>query len=165
MPKFEFSQAIGQLEKRKGGYFYFKIDADIVHQFDKKRSTRLICKMDQKVEFQCGLNHLGDGNFFIIVSTKNLKALGKQLGDEIHFSIEEDPNPLGVEIPEVLSVLLEQDEVLKGIWNRLTDGKKRSVIYGINKIKNVDLQVEKSIVFLNQLAEDMEKKARKKQQT
>jgi len=148
MPHFKFHQPIQQLEKRKGGYFYFKIDASVVNQFEKKRATRLKCIINDLVEFSCGLNHYGDGNFFIIVATKHLKKLKKELGDNVDFEIYEDPNPLGVEVPEVLEVLLVQDEQLKAIYEKLTDGKKRSLIFSINKVKNIDLQVEKITSFL-----------------
>jgi predicted DNA-binding ribbon-helix-helix protein len=56
-------QAIGQLEKIKGGYFYLTIEAAVINQFERKRHTRLVCHLDEKISFQCGLNHLGDGNF------------------------------------------------------------------------------------------------------
>ena len=77
--KFIFEQTIKQLEKRKGGYFYLKIDSDIINQYDKKRHTRLVCMIDSKVSFSCGLNHIGDGNYFIIVASKHLKKLEKKL--------------------------------------------------------------------------------------
>ncbi|MEM6632071.1 MAG: DUF1905 domain-containing protein [Bacteroidota bacterium] len=148
MTHFSLEQAIGQLEKRKGGYFYLKIPADLVAQFPKKRATRLICKIDETLSFSCGLNHLGDGNFYLIVGKKRLEKLGKVVGDQVSFEIFEDPNPLGVEEPEVLLVLLSQDPQLKDIYDSLTDGKKRSLIFSINKVKNMDLQVEKILKFL-----------------
>jgi len=150
MPKLSFEQQIGQLEKRKGGYFFLKIDAETVSQFEKARATRLVCTIDEEVSFSCGLNHLGDGNFFIIVATRVLKKLRKTLGDSVSFTIEEDPNPLGVEIPEALQVLLAQDEWARGIFEKITGGKKRSLIYSIQKIKDVDKQIEKSMTFLRQ---------------
>ncbi|MEL6925343.1 MAG: DUF1905 domain-containing protein [Bacteroidota bacterium] len=159
--QFEFTQHIGQLEKRKGGYYYLTIDADTVNQFEKKRHTRLVCTIDHKVSYSCGLNHLGDGNFFIILSTARLKKLGKELGDEVHFSIKPDPNPLGVEVPEVLTVLLQQDEAAKGIYDQLTDGKKRSLIFQIKPVKNIDLQVEKALQFLEGEAEKLRRKKAK----
>ncbi|MEL6863640.1 MAG: YdeI/OmpD-associated family protein [Bacteroidota bacterium] len=148
MPKFSFQQSIQQLEKRKGGYFYFVIDADIVNQFEKKRATRLICSIEDKVSYSCGLNHLGNGHFFIILATRYLKKLNKELGDTVRFEIYEDPNPLGVEIPEVLTVLLQQDEEAKAIFDRMTDGKKRSLIYAIRPIKDIDKQIQKCQDFL-----------------
>lgn len=149
MPKFSFEQPLKQLEKRKGGYYYLKIDKNTVDQYEKKRATRLKCTIDQKVSFSCGLNHFGDGNFFIIVATRHLKSLGKGLGDPVSFEIFEDPDPLGVKVPEVLQVLIDQDEGLKVIYDKLTDGKKRSLIYSIKSVKDVDKQVQKILAFLN----------------
>lgn len=148
MKKYQNLQLIGQLEKRKGGYSYLKIEAEIVNKFKNKRDTRLLCTLDKSLTFQCGLNHLGDGNFFIIISTKTLKTIGKKPGDSIHFELTEDPNPLGIEIPKILEALLEQDEELKTLFNKMTDGKKRSVIHAISKIKDIDKQIQKSIYVI-----------------
>ncbi len=152
MEHFICEQVIGQLEKRKGGYFYLKIDAEIIHQFQNKRHTRFICTLDNTITFQCGLNHLGDGNFFIILSAKNLSAVGKTLGDNISFELREDPNPLGVEIPEVLEAILAQDEVMKAIFEGLTLGKRRGIIHSVNKIKDIDKQIQKTIQLIMESA-------------
>jgi len=149
MKKYKGEQIIEQLEKRKGGYFFLKVKADIVNQFKNKRHTRLICKLDNKLSFQCGLNHLGDGNFFIIVSTKNLKSINRQTGETIQFEIKEDPNPLGIEIPETIEILLEQEKDLKDKFSKLTDGKKRSIIVQTSKIKSIDKQISKIIYLIN----------------
>ncbi|MEM1135717.1 MAG: DUF1905 domain-containing protein [Bacteroidota bacterium] len=148
MPHLKFEQQIGQLEKRKGGYFYLQIAAEAVAKFEKKRATRLICVIDNEVNYACGLNHLGDGNYYIIVASKYLKKLAKSVGDTVHFEIYEDPNPLGVEVPEVLQVLIDQDDDVKTNYENLTDGKKRSLIYSIANIKNLDIQIQKILAFL-----------------
>lgn len=148
MKNYKGTQTIKQLEKRKGGYFYLKFDAEIINQFEKKRATRMICTIDDAVSYRCGLNHLGDGNFYIIVAGKYLKDLQKELGDEVAFKIEEDPDQLGVEMPEVLTVLLEQDAKSKEIFDALTDGKKRSLIYSFVKLKDIDKQVKIITEFL-----------------
>ena len=149
MKEYSGDQAIKQLEKRKGGYYYLEIDSGIVDQFPKKRQTRLICTIERDLSFQCGLNHLGDGNFFIILSRKNLESIGRNLGDRIHFHLKEDPNPLGVEIPEVLEALLEQDHQLKELFDLLSDGKKRNIIHQIIRIKDIDKQITRSIDLIN----------------
>ncbi|MEL6988369.1 MAG: YdeI/OmpD-associated family protein [Bacteroidota bacterium] len=146
--EFQDIQHIGQLGKHRGSYFYVTLDASIVDKFKNKRKTRFICTLENKLNFQCGLNHLGDGNFFIILSGKRLKELGKKKGDEITFHLKEDPNPLGVEMPEVLEVLLEQDKELSNKFESLSMGKKRHVIHSIVKIKNIDKQVEKAIKMI-----------------
>lgn len=161
MKYFESEQAIGQLEKIKGGYFFLKIGADIIDQFEKKRHTRMICHLDKKVSYRCGLNHLGDGNYFIIVATKVLQQLNKEVGDRVHFKIEEDPDQLGVEMPEVLSTLFTQDDVLKSIFDRLSDGKKRSLIYTMLKSKDIEKQVREVLTFLEKEDVALSKKLKK----
>lgn len=84
----------------------------------------------------------------------------KQIGDVVAFEIMEDPNPLGVKIPESLAVLLEQDEAAKVVFEEITDGKKRSLIYSIQKIKDIDKQVQKSLDFLEEEDRKIKKKAR-----
>ncbi|MEM9338447.1 MAG: DUF1905 domain-containing protein, partial [Bacteroidota bacterium] len=84
MPHFHFEQKIEQLEKRMGGYNYLFIDHAVVEQFEKKKSVRLKCEIDRKVAFSCGLNHLGDGNFYIIVASKHLKTLDKEIGSVVN---------------------------------------------------------------------------------
>ena len=149
MKEFTGQQTIKQLEKRKGGYFYLKIDSEIINQFRRKRATRMICTLEAKVSYRCGLNHLGDGNFYVIVAGKHLEELNKRLGEEVVYKIEEDPDQLGVEIPEVLTVLLEQDSNSKEIFDKLTDGKKRSLIYSFIRLNDIDKQVKTIIDFLN----------------
>lgn len=159
MKKYKSEQIVGQLEKRKGGYYFLKVDAEIVNQFEKKRQTRLICKLDNKISFQCGLNHLGDGNFFIIISTKNLKLIKRQAGETVQFEIKEDPNPLGIEMPETIEALLEQDEELKEKFSKMTDGKKRSIIVQTGKIKDIDKQIAMTIKLINN--PDLQRQKRK----
>ncbi len=149
MKTYKGRQVIGQLEKRKGGYYYFIVTAATAHAFTHQHKTRLICTIDKTLTFQCGLNHLGDGNFFIIISTKKFKELQKKVGDTIYINLREDPNPLGVEMPEVLTALLEQDEELKKKFDQFTMGKKRSVIHAMTRIKDIDKQISTALKVIN----------------
>jgi hypothetical protein len=115
---------------------------EVANKFKHKRQTRFLCIIDKKLTFQCGLNHLGDGNFFIILNSKNLKTINKTKGDKLVFELQEDPDPLGIKIPEVLEVLFQQDEELKAKFEILSAGKKRSVIHSISRIKEIDKQIK-----------------------
>ncbi|MEL6560960.1 MAG: YdeI/OmpD-associated family protein [Bacteroidota bacterium] len=143
------SQQIRQLEKRKGGYFYLEIPADVVNALDHKKSTRVICHLNGEVSYRCGFNHLGDGNYYLIVATKILKQLAITPDESADYEIYLDPDQLGVEVPEVLTVFLEQDEEAKNTYDSLTNGKKRSLIYSIAKMKDIDKQVSTIISFLD----------------
>ena len=76
-----------------------------------------------------------------------MSDLGLLTGEKVAFEIFEDPDPLGVAVPEVLKALLAQDEVVERIWNKLTDGRKRTICHSTMRIKNIDLQVERALEF------------------
>lgn len=76
-----------------------------------------------------------------------MTTLGLMTGEKVFFEIFEDPNPLGVEVPEVLKALRAQDEVVERIWNKLSDGRKRTICHSTMRIKNIDLQVERALEF------------------
>jgi hypothetical protein len=140
---------IEKMDPRKGGYFYLRISAELVDQFPQKRATRLICTLDNNVNYRCGLNHLGDGDFFIILSAKRLKLLDKVAGSSILCVLREDPGELGVDVPEVLEALLAQDDELRTRYEQLPDGKKRGLIYSIEKVKGIDRQVKIAVAIIN----------------
>ncbi|WP_046757013.1 DUF1905 domain-containing protein [Kordia jejudonensis] len=146
--------------KKNGSYYHLEVSAEIVNQFEKKRATRLICTIDDKVRLQCGLNHSGDGNYYIMLAKRYIKALDKDEHDMVSYTLEEDPNPLGVEIPEVLEAFLAQDEDGKRIFDQLTDGRKRTLIFSILRIKNFDKQVQTIQDFL--IAEHEKQQAKKR---
>ncbi len=145
---YQDTQTIKQLPKNRGAYYYVQLDAQTVDTFPLKNKTRLICSLKDQVEFQCGLNHLGDGNFFIILSKSRLEEISMYPGEDLSFTVKQDPNPLGVDMPEVLEVLLEQDAVLKGHFEKLTMGKKRHIIHSINRIKSIDIQINKATTMI-----------------
>ena len=134
--------------QKRGSFYHLEVSADIVNQYEKKRATRLICTIDDKVKLRCGLSHLGNGNFYIMLAKRYIQELGKDVGELISYTLEEDSNPLGVDIPEVLEAFLAQDEDGKQIFDKFTDGRKRTLIFKVLRIKNIDKQVETIISFL-----------------
>ncbi len=145
--------------QKRGSYYHLEVKADVVNQWEKKRATRLICTIDDHVTLRCGLNHLGNGDFYIMLAKKYIKQIGKEAGEMIAYKLEIDPNPLGVDIPEVLEVFLAQDPDAQAIFDKLTDGRKRTLIFSILRIKNIDKQVESILKFLQ--AEHEKQRAKK----
>lgn len=150
-----------QTIKKRGSYYHLEVAAEIVNQLKKKHKTRLICRMDDAVELNCGLNHLGDGNYYIMVAKRYIKALKKDEHDIVSYTLEEDSNPLGVAIPEVLEAFLAQDEDGKRIFDQLTDGRKRTLIFSVLRIKNFDRQVKTIQDFLIAEHDKIQAKKRK----
>ncbi len=85
------------------------------------------------------------GLYHITLNAANQKKLTISPID--HFTVEllEDTSKYGVEMPEELEAVLQSDFHASEIFESLTDGKKRSIIYYILKIKNSQTRIDRSI--------------------
>lgn len=145
----KLESTIQKLDQKRGGYCYFPINKQLIMQYEKNSKTRFICTIDDSYTFSCGLNHLGEGNYFVMLTKDRMNNIGKSVGDSIAIQLVEDTSKLGIEIPEVLEILLEQDPRLNAKFAQLTPGKQRSIIFQMNKIKDLNKQVAKTIELID----------------
>ncbi|QTN38608.1 DUF1905 domain-containing protein [Cryomorphaceae bacterium] len=147
---FHLEGPIEQLGGTMSSYAGLRVPGSIVAQLPKKNRTRLLVVVEDMVELPCGLTSFGDGDYFFMFAKRNRKKVGKDIGETVQYTVQEHPLPLGVEMSEVLEVLLEQDENARRIWDDLTDGRKRTIIFSIGRIKDIDRQIQTIINLLNQ---------------
>jgi|688.fasta_scaffold194108_2 hypothetical protein len=79
---------------------------------------------------------------------------------EVSFTLA-DINEL--ELPEVLEMLLEQDEAYKIAWNKFSIGLKRSFCVHISGTKNIDSQIKRATDILDKAIKGELYSQRKKQ--
>lgn len=147
MKKIKGNGTVELLPKRKGGYHYIAIDKVVVNQFPKQKKTRLLCTINN-ASFPCGFNPLGNGDYYIILGAEKRKQCGIQLGETIAYELAVNPNLLGVAEPEILCEFLAQDPLANAKYKQLTDGKKRSLIFALMRVKDIDRSAQKIRTFL-----------------
>ena len=123
------------------------ISTAVIADFPQKHRTRIVLKINGEGHIQCGLNTHVPGKRCMMISKKHLASMGLMTSEKVFFEIFEDPNPLGVDLPEVLAALIEQDHLVERVWSALSDGRKRTICHSTMRIKNIDLQVERALEF------------------
>ncbi|MDA9945776.1 DUF1905 domain-containing protein [Schleiferiaceae bacterium] len=136
------------------------VSTTVIADFPQKHRTRIVLKINGEGHIQCGLNTHIPGMRCMMISKKHMTTLGLMTGEKVFFEIFEDPDPLGVAVPEVLKALLAQDEVVERIWNKLTDGRKRTICHSTMRIKSIDLQVERALEFFESEREKLVQKGK-----
>ena len=151
-----FDTYLEMLDPMRGGYRCVMYDKELVDTFPKKSKTRIILDIDDgNIHVQAGIQSFGGGKYFSMIGKTKLNGHTYEQGQAISVVIYLDPNPLGVEIPEVVEVLLEQDEIIARVWSKLTDGRKRTICHTVHRIKNIDKQVDKCLVFFEEEREKL----------
>ena len=91
------------------------------------------------------------GAYLLMLSKAKQKELGVFQNDTIKLQLFEDTSKYGVEMPEELDAVLLSDYDAYQIFESLTAGKKRSIIYMISRYKNSQTRIDKSIVLTENL--------------
>lgn len=130
--------------------YHFPIPIDIAKSFIEGMNRRIICHINNEHKIQCALMPYSDG-YFILINQNIVKKLNLFINQEVSLTLEKDTSEYGHEVPETFQMLLEQDEEGSGFFEQLTPGKKRSLIYLVGKVKNIDSQLNKGLAILDHL--------------
>ncbi|MEP0006192.1 MAG: YdeI/OmpD-associated family protein [Balneola sp.] len=113
--------------------------------------TRLLCSVNGFEEFHCGLVAYGEGQGYISINKKRLKKFGAALGAEVTLELRHDHSKYGMEMPEELEALLEQEPEGARLFEALSDGKKRYIIHYVGSVKSSQLKIDRAIMLINNL--------------
>lgn len=90
-------------------------------------------------------------DYKIMFSKEKQKNLGLHLNDYFDMQLFEDSSKYGVDMPEELDALLLSDYDAYQIFESLTKGKQRSIIYGIIRFKNSQKRIDKALFVCENL--------------
>lgn len=106
---------------------------------------------DNTTEFHAALQKDKNGLIRITFSQQLQKKLGVFPNDYFNIQLSEDNTKYGVEMPEELDEVFKLDEEAFNAFEKLTDGRKRSLIYTILRYKNSQTRIDKSLIITNNL--------------
>lgn len=106
---------------------------------------------NQQIEFHAALKKEKTGLFRIYFSKAKQKELGVFMNDYFKLQVFEDTTKYGVEMSEELEAVLLSDYDAYQIFENLTAGKQRSIIYAISRYKSQQTRIDKSLILTENL--------------
>ncbi|HPI07060.1 MAG TPA: YdeI/OmpD-associated family protein [Saprospiraceae bacterium] len=123
----------------------------IAQTFLAEDAKRVICTLNEKVEFQCALVPKGEGVYCIVVNKKIRDQLGLKEGSTARVSLKKDDSEYGLPMPEELAEVLAQDEEGNRLFHGLTPGKLRTLLYIVGHVKNTDVRISRAFAIVEHL--------------
>lgn len=151
----KFTTTIGQLDHLN--MKYLEIPKRIVDGFGTLK-VRLLCTVNDSLTFQCGLMALGEGKAYISINANRMEELGVKAGDQVTVALEKDKSKYGMDMPEELEELLDQDDEGKRRFDRLTPGMQRYIIYYVAGVKSSQLRLDRAIMLIENLKRSVQGK-------
>lgn len=149
-----FETEIGHLEKLKMHYLEIpgKVLLELNGNEEKgKFNQRVIVKVNDKVEWQGGIVALGEGKGYITISKARMKELDVHNKEKVHLVLSKNTSEYGIDFPEELMYILDQDPEAKKRFEALTIGKRRTILYYIVQAKGIDRRIERALLYMNNL--------------
>lgn len=112
---------------------------------------RVVCSLNEAVEYQCALLPRGDGSFLITVNKKIQTKLRLGIGSRVRVSLRKDESEYGLPMPEELAEVLAQDAEGHRCFHALSPGKLRTLLYIAGQPKNAELRIRRAIVIVDHL--------------
>lgn len=87
----------------------------------------------------------------VFLSQALCRKLGIREGDEVTATIDPDDSPFQFDMPEEFQAVLDTDPAASAVFERLTPGNQRSLIYLVQTMKSVDKRIERSLLVASKL--------------
>jgi hypothetical protein len=123
------------LQKQKNGMHYIVVEPKLVNSFLKKGSKRAICKLNDAIEFHSAFLTRKEGENFIYIGSRICKKLKIKEGSKLKAEFYDDTSTYQFEMPEELESVFKKDKKANEIFQSLTKGNQRGLIYLITLVK------------------------------
>ena len=132
----------------EGGIYFVQVPAEVKRQFAIKGTPRVIAAIGELEPFHCGLMPMKSGEGLIFINKERQKQLGLTPGDSITVTLSPDESEYGAPMPEELEGLLAQDDDAKRRFDALTPGKKRALMFAVDRVKGMERRIEMAVKLL-----------------
>ena len=133
---------------------HFQVPSVIAQSFEVAEggnTRRVVCILNDTMEYQCAILPYGEGRFVITVNKKTQKQLNLHFGSTVSVALKPDESEYGLPMPEEFQEVLNQDPEGNAYFQALTDGKKRTFLYIIAQPKSSDLRIKRALTIVEHL--------------
>lgn len=135
-------------------YHFLRFPKDKVKHFGFKGNLRrVICTLNSTETFNCVLFPSTE-TYSIALNRKRRDRLGISVGDTVAVYLERDESKYGYPMPKEFAEVLRQDTEGKAMFEALSPGNQRMMLMLIDKNKDVDKRITRSLVGLATLRQN-----------
>lgn len=130
---------------------YIMVDPKIVELFNNNDNKRVVCKLNDQLEFHCAFMPKKEGGHYINIGATICKKLQLKEGSLVKVSFEVDNSDYQFAMPEEFSEVLSSDADANFIFHNLTEGNQRGLIYLVSQVKSSEKRIERALRIANRL--------------
>lgn len=135
-------------------YHFLRFPKDKAKHFGFKGNLRrVVCTLNGVERFNCVLYPRKDC-YSIALNKKLRDRLGISAGDIVDVLLERDESKYGYPMPKEFAEVLKQDPEGSRLFEALTPGNQRMMLMLIDKNKDIDLRITRSLIAVDMLKQN-----------
>jgi hypothetical protein len=135
---------------QKPVYHYLYVEREQVAPIGIKGIIRrVICTLNGKVSFPCSLMGNAKGAYKISVNKEHRDKAGIVPGTTCKVRLERDDSEYGIPMPPELTEVLSQDPAGKEFFESMTNGRRRVVVWHVDKVKDTDERIRQALINMD----------------
>jgi len=127
------------------------VPAAAAKQVSQGASRRVLCRLENGLEYQTALMPNGKGAFVIRVNRKIRQELRLEFGRPVDVVLTPDQSRYGLPMPEELDVILHQDPEGNRHFRALTLGRQRTLLHLVGSAKKSETRVRRAVAVVRHL--------------
>lgn len=134
----------GRIEKFANGKFFLNIDTPTAKKLLAKGNKRFICCLEGH-QFHCALLLNKEKGYYVYLDTNWVRKNKLKTGMSIKATFKKDDTKHQFIVPEEWIEVLNTDEQAAAVFNQLSPGNQRSLLYLLNQPKSSDKKIERAL--------------------
>ena len=139
-----------QIAKRDGNSHCIFVDRKIAESFDGKPYPRALCTINGQ-SFHCAFMRSKEDGYFIFLGNKLMKDLKLRAGITVKVVFSNDDSEYQAPVVEELAEVLSTDPEAEKVFQSLTPGNQRSIIYLVTLVKTSQKRIDRSLLIAAKL--------------
>ncbi len=131
-------------------YHYLEIPSELAEVLLQEESRRILVTIFEKT-YRRAILSKKEGFKYVFVGKDMMRELGVMLGALVDVSIEMDPNPDDLDIPEEFLAVLDQDKDAAERFFGFTPGVRRSLAHYVRSAKREETRIKRSLDLAKKL--------------
>lgn len=130
---------------------YIMLDEKTVKPLTKNGNKRVIAMLNNEVELHCALMPKKEGGYFINIGSTTCKKLKLKEGFKLNVSLTIDTSEYQFEMPAELKEVLATDPAANKVFQNLSEGNKRGLMYLVSQVKSSDKKIERALLIAEKI--------------
>jgi hypothetical protein len=125
---------------------FLRIPTEVAAYFIDGGTKRVVCRLQDSLDYHCGILHDGSGGYIVSVNGARRKSLKLEVGQIVDVALEVDNSEYGMPMSEEFREVMDQDNRAFSFFEKLTAGKQRSLIHWSDGVKSSEIKIRRALV-------------------